>query len=79
VSPLRLLREKQIGQDQLFEEETREPDERTRLILADATLTFSDLTGCRAAWEPELESWNVMKSEVLEELREMVRNEAHAE
>jgi hypothetical protein len=54
-------------------------DERDRATLGVLTLVFARLAGCRAEWERGLEGWNVMKSEVLEELREKVRQEAQVE
>ncbi len=57
----------------------RHPEQRERGILAGLTLTFAELAGTRAVWDKALEGWNVIKSPYLEELREKVRAEGHAE
>src|SRR5262245_47746642 len=60
-------------------EAARLPTERDRQALAGLTLTFSELARRDAVWNRALEGWTVIKSPFLEELREKVRIEAHAE
>jgi hypothetical protein len=57
----------------------RQPGEEDRRVLAWFTLIFAGLAGCRADWERDLEGWAMMKSEVLEELREAVRAQGQLE
>jgi hypothetical protein len=61
------------------DEAGKEPTERDRATLGVLTLIFARLAGCEMEWRRGLEGWTVMKSEVLEELREMVRAQGEAE